>query len=96
MTKHKFKLFIMGQTSRSQYAIRTLRRICEDAMPDGYELTIIDVLEQPSLAEEHKIIATPTLIKEWPLPVRRVLGDLSDQEKLLHALGIYMQEQVES
>lgn len=95
MTRHKFKLFIMGQTSRSQYAIRTLRRICENALPDAYELTIIDVLEQPALAEENKIIATPTLIKEWPLPVRRVLGDLSDQEKLLEALGIYLQGQYE-
>jgi circadian clock protein KaiB len=92
MTKHKLKLFVMGQTSRSQYAIRTLQRICENAMPDAYELTIIDVLEQPALAEENKIIATPTLIKEWPLPVRRVLGDLSDQEKLLSALGIYLQD----
>lgn len=95
MTRHKFKLFIMGQTSRSQYAIRTLRRICENALPDAYELTIIDVLEQPALAEENKIIATPTLIKEWPLPVRRVLGDLSDQEKLMEALGIYLQGQYE-
>jgi circadian clock protein KaiB len=85
----------MGQTSRSQYAIRTLRRICENALPDAYELTIIDVLEQPALAEENKIIATPTLIKEWPLPVRRVLGDLSDQEKLMEALGIYLQGQYE-
>jgi circadian clock protein KaiB len=64
-------------------------------MPDNYELTIIDVLEQPGLAEESKIIATPTLIKEWPLPIRRVLGDLSNQEKLLEALGIYLQSQRE-
>ena len=89
MPTHKFKLFIMGQTPRSQHAIHTLRRICDTTMPGEYELTIIDVLEQPQIAEEHNILATPTLIKEWPLPTRRVLGDLSDKEKLLLALDIY-------
>jgi circadian clock protein KaiB len=89
MPKHRFKLFVMGQTPRSQHAIHTLRRICDATMPDDYNLIIVDVLEQPEVAEEHKVIATPTLIKEWPLPARRVLGDLSDKETLLLALDIY-------
>ena len=88
MSTHQFKLFIMGQTSRSRRATRNLQDICERLLPGNYELTIIDVLEQPELAESFKIVATPTLIKESPLPARRVLGDLSDQDKLLLALEI--------
>ena len=88
MTSHRFRLFVMGHSVRSQRAVRTLQQICESLLANHCELEIIDVLEQPELAEELKIIATPTLIKELPLPERRFLGDLSDRERLLLALDI--------
>ena len=81
------KLFVAGQTAKSDMAIANLRAVFEMA---GYpvELMIIDVLEQPELAEEFKILATPTLIKLSPLPVRRIIGDLSDEDKLRLGLGL--------
>lgn len=84
MKKYVLKLYIAGQTPRSQQAIANLRRICDEVFPAGqYELTIVDVLERPELAEKVKILATPTLIKELPPPTRRVIGDLSDKNKVI-------------
>jgi circadian clock protein KaiB len=88
MQEYRLKLFVTGQTPRSRWAIKNLRRICEDVLKSNYELDIIDVLERPQLAEDEKIIATPTLIKEIPPPSRRVIGDLSDSEKILEGLDI--------
>lgn len=65
-----------------------LRRICEQELAGRYELEIIDVLEHPQLAEDEKILATPTLIKQLPPPLRRVIGDLSDTEKVLLGLEV--------
>jgi circadian clock protein KaiB len=90
MEKYRLKLFITGQTSRSTRAIANLRRICEDALTD-YELDIIDVLERPQLAEDDRVLATPTLIKEFPPPVRRIIGDLSDTEKVLLGLELSLE-----
>lgn len=89
MEKYRLKLFITGQTSRSSRAIANLRRICEDELGTEYELNIIDVLERPQMAEDDRILATPTLIKEFPLPVRRIIGDLSDTRQVL--LGLELQ-----
>jgi circadian clock protein KaiB len=75
-------LFVTGQSVRSQRAVANLRRLCE-ALRGLCELTVVDVLERPQLAEEEKIMATPTVIRRRPLPVRRVIGDLSDPEKVL-------------
>lgn len=82
------KLYVTGQTARSERAIANLRRICEEALRGHYELVIIDVLEQPHLAEEDRILVTPTLIKQVPPPQRRVLGDLSDTERVLSELRL--------
>jgi circadian clock protein KaiB len=65
-----------------------LRRICEQELHGQYELEIIDVLKNPQLAEDEKILATPTLIKQLPPPLRRVIGDLSDKEKVLLGLEV--------
>lgn len=92
MNKYLLKLFITGQTIRSGRAIANLRRICEKALGTDYELAIIDVLEQPQLAEDEKIFATPTLIKEYPPPVRRIIGDLSDTKQVLLGLELPHQE----
>lgn len=84
MNRYMLKLYIAGHTPRSQDAIVNLRRICEEMFPDGaYELAIIDVLEQPELAEAAKILATPTLIKELPPPTRRIIGDLTDKQQVM-------------
>ncbi len=88
MSKLLLKLYITGQTSRSKRAIANLRRICEEGLGDQYEMVIIDVLERPQLAETEKILATPTLIKEFPPPTRRIIGDLSDTQKVLLGLDL--------
>lgn len=88
MKKFKLKLYVMGKTARSESAIKNLYTICDKLMEEKYELSIIDVLEQPQLAEDERIIATPTLIKILPPPIRRVIGDLSDKEKVLLGLDI--------
>ena len=82
------KLYITGQTSRSQRAIRNLRRVCEEKLQGRCQVIVVDVLEQPQAAEEAKILATPTLVKELPPPLRRIIGDLSDHEKVLIALEV--------
>ena len=79
-----------GSTLRATTAIENLRRICEKDLKGRYELEVIDVLEHPDLAENDKILATPTLIKQLPPPLRRVIGDLSDSEKVL--LGLEVQQ----
>ena len=85
------RLFVTGASSRTGTAIANLRRICEQELAGQYELEIIDVLEHPELAEDEKILATPTLIKSLPLPLRRVIGDLSNTEKVLLGLEVHLQ-----
>ena len=70
-------------------AVENLRRICREKLAGHYDIEIIDVLEHPELAEANYIVATPTLIKELPQPVRQLLGDLSDEENALLGLNIY-------
>ncbi len=82
------KLYITGQTPRSRSAIANLRRICEEELGGQYELSIIDVLERPRLAEDERILATPTLVKELPPPIRHIIGDLSDTEQVLLGLDL--------
>ncbi len=79
--KYMIKLYVTGQTARSQRAIANLRRICEEELSGRYELVVIDILERPQLAEDEKILATPTVVKELPHPIRRIIGDLSDSER---------------
>jgi len=82
------KLYIAGKGARAEAAITNLRQLCDNELRGQYELEIIDILEHPELAEEAKILATPTLIKQLPPPLRRVIGDLSDREKLLLGLDV--------
>jgi circadian clock protein KaiB len=88
MKKYLMKLFVAGDSPRSERAIQNLVELCNRTMKNNYEITIIDVLEQPAIAEEDKIMATPTLIKLTPYPSRRIVGDLSDQAKVLTILGV--------
>ncbi|HET7273624.1 MAG TPA: circadian clock KaiB family protein [Longimicrobiaceae bacterium] len=88
MTRVVFKLYIAGSTPRSQGAVANLRRLGEERLSGNYELIVIDVKENPQVAEAERILATPTLVKESPLPLRRVTGDLSDQEMVWLGLAI--------
>ena len=88
MNKYVLKLYVTGQTARAQRAIANLQRICEEELGGRYELVVIDVLERPQLAEDEKILATPTVVKELPAPIRRLIGDLSDSEKVLLGLDL--------
>ena len=88
MNKHGLKLYVTGRTPRSERAIANMRHICEVELGGQYDLIIIDVLEDPQLAEDEKILATLTLVKELPAPLRRLIGDLSDNEKVLLGLDI--------
>jgi circadian clock protein KaiB len=82
MDKYILKLFVTGQTPRSERAIANLRRVCDEELGGRCEIIIIDVLERPEVAEEEKILATPTLIRQYPPPVRRIIGDLSDLKQV--------------
>ena len=82
------KLYITGETARTRRAIANLRKLCEEELADSYELEIIDILEHPKLAEDERILATPTLIKQLPPPLRRVIGDLSDRDQVLLGLDL--------
>lgn len=86
--KHVLRLYITGKTGKSERAIENLRRICHEELQDQYEMEIVDVLDNPQLAEDEKILATPTLVKRLPPPLRRLIGDLSDTEKVLLGLDI--------
>ncbi len=88
MERYLIKLYVTGETPRALAAIRNLRRICEQELDGRYELEVIDVLERPQLAEDEKILATPTVVKELPVPIRRIIGDLSDTERVLLGLDL--------
>ena len=88
-SRHRFKLYVTGRTPRAQRALANLRRLCEEALLDDCEIVVIDVLEQPHLAEADRVLLTPTLIKEVPPPARRVLGDLSDTDQVLWGLQLH-------
>lgn len=87
MSRFRLHLYVVGQTPRSEQAIANLYRICEEVL-DDCEITIINVLEQPELADKNRILATPTLLKLMPPPARRIIGDLSDVSRVAMMLGL--------
>jgi circadian clock protein KaiB len=86
--EYVLRLFVSGTTPRSTAAISNLKRICEEHLAGRYHLEVIDVYQQPELARDQRLIAAPTLIKQEPPPSRRLVGDLSDEGKLLVRLDI--------
>jgi circadian clock protein KaiB len=88
MNKYLLKLYITGRTQRSECAIANLQKICEEELTGQYDMVIVDVLERPQLAEDEKIVATPVLIKQLPPPLRQIIGDLSDKDKVLLGLDL--------
>lgn len=82
------RLYVAGSTPRSLRAIANVKAVCEEHLQDRYELEVIDLYQQPVLAKGEQIIAAPTLIKELPEPLRRIIGDMSSTEKILVGLDL--------
>jgi circadian clock protein KaiB len=86
--KYELRLYIAGNTPRSVTALSNLKRYCEEHLKGIYEIEVIDLLVNPKLAEGDQILAIPTLVKKVPEPVRKIIGDLSNEEKVLVGLDI--------
>ena len=86
--KYLLRLYVSGMTPRSTAAITRIKAICEESLEGRYDLEVIDIYQQPELARGEQIIATPTLIKKLPVPLRRLVGDLSDKDRVLVGLDI--------
>ncbi len=86
--KYILRLYVTGMTSRSSQAIENIRKICEEYLTGRYDLEIIDIYQHPSLAKGEQILAAPTLIKRLPAPLRRLVGDLSNKERVLLGLDL--------
>ena len=86
--KYILRLYVAGLTPRSTKAITNVKEICETHLKGRYELDVVDIYQQPKLAQGEQIIAAPTLIKKLPLPLRRLIGDMSDAEKFLVGIDL--------
>ncbi len=86
--KFLLRLYVAGTTPRSARAIANIKKICEEELQGRYDLEVIDTYQQPEAVDGDQIIAVPTLIKRLPSPLRRLIGDLSDRDKVLVGLGI--------
>jgi circadian clock protein KaiB len=82
------RLYVAGQTPKSQAAISNLKKICSDHLPDRYHIEVIDLLKNPALARDHQILAIPTLVRSLPVPIRKIIGDLSDTDRVIVSLDV--------
>ena len=85
---YTLRLYVAGMTSRSARAVENVRSFCEKHLEGRYDLQVIDVYQQPSLARSEQLIAAPTLIKKLPLPLRRLIGDMSNEDRVLVGLDL--------
>lgn len=85
---YNLRLYVAGQTPKSVAAIANLKNICEQHMTGRYNIEIVDLMKNPALAQHHQIVAIPTLIRQLPEPLKRIIGDLSNVEKVLVGLDI--------
>lgn len=86
--QYVLRLFIAGSTQRSMRAVANLKRFCEQHLAGQYDLEVIDIYQFPAKAGPAQILAAPTLIKESPLPIRRIIGDMTDEARTLATLGV--------
>jgi circadian clock protein KaiB len=86
--RYILRLYVTGMTSRSSRAVDNLRAICDEYLEGRYDLEVIDIYQQPVLTKGEQIIAAPTLIKKLPLPMRRIIGDMSNRERVLVGLDL--------
>ena len=89
--QYVLRLYVTGSTARSARAIENMRRICEDHLEGRYDLEVVDIYQNPTATIEQQIIAAPTLVRLLPSPLRRIIGDLSNKEKVLAGLDIHLQ-----
>jgi len=90
--KYVLRLYISGSTSKSARAVESIKQVCEKHLKNRYDLEVIDIHQQAHLARDEQIVAVPTLIKRLPLPLRRLIGDMSNQKKVLFGLDLRMRE----
>jgi circadian clock protein KaiB len=88
LDKWILRLYIAGKTPKSVTAFENLKKICEERLKNKYTIEVIDLLENPQLGREHQILAIPTLVRKLPVPVRKIIGDLSNTERVLIGLDI--------
>lgn len=86
--KWVLRLYVAGQTSKSIAAFENLKRICDERLKNKYKIEVIDLLINPQLGREHQILAIPTLVRKLPVPVRKIIGDLSNTERVLIGLDL--------
>ena len=86
--RYVLRLYVTGTTARSTRAITNLRRICEEHLRNRYDLEVIDIYQQPMLAKGDQIVAAPTLVKSLPAPLRKLIGDMSDKDRVLMGLDV--------
>jgi circadian clock protein KaiB len=86
--RYILRLYVAGMTSRSARAVENVRTFCEKHLEGRYDLQVIDVYQQPALARSEQLIAAPTLIKKLPLPLRRLIGDMSNEDRVLVGLDL--------
>ena len=86
--RYVLRLFVAGTTPGSTRAVAALRAICDENLGGRYQLEVVDVYQQPARARDEQILAVPTLVKQLPLPIRRILGDLTDRERVLTGLDL--------
>lgn len=85
---YNLRLYVAGQTPKSMAAITNLKKLCEKHLPGRYKIEVIDLMKDPALAQRDQIVAIPTLIRQLPEPLKRIIGDLSNAEKVLVGLDI--------
>src|SRR5829696_5026804 len=93
--KYILRLYVSGSSTRSLKAVYNLKKLCEEHLPDDYDLEIIDIYKNPTAARDEQIIAAPTLVKTLPSPLRKFVGDLSNTQKILIGLDIYKRQEPE-
>ncbi|MGH7846670.1 MAG: circadian clock KaiB family protein [Candidatus Binatia bacterium] len=86
--KWVLRLYIAGQTPKSLTALQNLKRMCEERLAGSYKIEIIDLVKSPELAREHQIVAIPTLVRQLPTPLKKVIGDLSNETKVFRGLDL--------
>lgn len=87
-SKYELRLYVAGKTAKSVTALNNLKKYCEEHLKGQYKIEVIDLLVQPQLAEGDQIFAIPTLVRKVPEPIRKIIGDLSNEEKVLVGLNI--------
>jgi circadian clock protein KaiB len=86
--RYVLRLYVTGMTARAMRAIENVRAICDEHLEGRYDLTVVDVYQQPVLAKDEQIVAAPTLVKKLPLPLRRIIGDMSRRDRVLVGLDL--------